>query len=93
MGYAKRVDANQAAIVEALKRLGWHVHDTSRLGGGFVDLVIARRGVLRLVEVKDGSKPPSAQAFTKAEENVRADFALAGVQVLVLTSVAEAVAL
>lgn len=47
-----RTDANQAAIVEALRQVGWKVQSTASLGGGFPDLVIARGYDVRLVEVK-----------------------------------------
>ena len=59
-----RTDANQAEIVRAFKALGCLVHDTSALGGGFPDLVVLAYGRPWLVEVKDGSKPPSARKFT-----------------------------
>lgn len=88
-----RVDGSHQAIVRALRQCGWMVWDTSRLGDGFPDLVIARAGVLRLVEVKDGSKPPSAQALTKAEWRCVEAFRVAGVSVAILRSEAEAGAL
>lgn len=67
MRYARAVDANQAAIVDALRKLGALVHSTARLGGGFPDLVVLWRGVVLLVEVKDGRKPPSARKLTPDE--------------------------
>jgi len=88
-----RVDANHKAVTAALRDCGWHVHDTSRLGGGFPDMVIAKAGRLLMVEVKDGTKPPSAQALTEAEEDVRWHFYRKGVHVQVVTSIEQAVAL
>jgi hypothetical protein len=72
MTYARKVDANQAQIVAAFRCLGWLVHDMSGTGGGFPDLMIGKLGpdgkvrpeTLRLVEVKDGKKPPSARELT-----------------------------
>lgn len=49
---AARTDANHGQIVAALKAAGWRVVSTARMGGGFPDLVVARRGVVRLIEVK-----------------------------------------
>lgn len=88
-----RVDANHAAIVEALRACGWHVHDCSRLGGGFPDLAIAKAGRLLLVEVKDGAKSASRQLFTPAEDAVYNDFLGQGVEVRVVTSVEQAIRL
>ena len=67
MRRAARVDANHAEITGTLRQCGWTVHDTSGVGGGFPDLVIAKGGRLVLVEIKDGAKKPSARRLTKAE--------------------------
>ena len=40
MRHAAKVDANQAELVDALRRLGLHVALTHRLGAGFPDLVV-----------------------------------------------------
>lgn len=65
---ARRVDANHAEIVAAFRQLGYSVADTSRLGNGFPDLVVAKAGRTVLVEVKDGAKPPSARKLTEDEQ-------------------------
>jgi hypothetical protein len=88
-----RVDANHAAVVQALRACGWLVWDTSGLGGGFPDVVVARAGVLRLVEIKDGRLSPSRRTLTPAEAACHTAMAAAGVPVVVVASVAEAVAL
>lgn len=69
MGYAKRTDFNQSRIVERFRSLGCQVFVTSSLGKGFVDLVVKAPYSHRalLVEVKDGSKPPSQQKLTPDE--------------------------
>lgn len=68
MRRAHRVDANHGAIIDALRRVGALVADTSALGGGFPDLVVAFRGRLVLLEVKDGAKSPSERKFTVPEQ-------------------------
>ena len=47
-----RVDHNHSEIVNALRKCGWLVHDTSSQGNGFPDLVCSLRGKIVLVEVK-----------------------------------------
>ena len=65
-----RTDSNHHGVIEALRAAGWTVHDTSRLGDGFCDLVAARHGRIELIEVKDGSKPLSRQQATPAEQRL-----------------------
>ena len=52
MRRAARVDVNQADIVQALRRAGAYVQDSSRMGGGFPDLVCGFKGKTVLIEVK-----------------------------------------
>ena len=87
MSYRRRVDANHGQISSALRRLGWYVLDCSRVGGGFPDLIAAKRGRIRFIEVKDGSLPPSGRKLTVAETKLHADFQAAGVDVEIVTSV------
>lgn len=75
MRRAARVDANQSADVKAIRDAGMTVAVTSALGKGFPDLVIGFRGLTCLVELKDGSKPPSAQKLTADEEKFRDSWA------------------
>jgi len=63
--YAFATDANQPEIVRALRKAGALVEDTTKSGKGFPDLVVAFRGTVYLIEVKDGNKPPSARKLTK----------------------------
>jgi len=67
-----RKDANHSAIVKSLQATGALVYDTAGVGGGFPDLMVSFRGVIRLLEIKDGNKPKSARKLTKQE----ADFFL-----------------
>jgi len=62
-----RVDDNQNEIVCALRRHGAFVHSLASLGGGVPDLLVAYRGQYALMEVKDGSKPPSKRRLTEDE--------------------------
>jgi Holliday junction resolvase len=65
---AAKVDANQPDIVGAFRRLGFSVAVTSKMGDGFPDLVVGRRGHNLLIEIKDGSKIPSKRQLTPAQE-------------------------
>ncbi len=95
MRRAGNIDANQPEIVEALRRVGVHVHITSDLGEGFPDLVTYKPGIgVKLIEVKDGAKPPSARRLTEQQckfardfpvdvvNDVRGALALFGIEVL-----------
>jgi len=88
---AAKVDANQPEIVAALRRLGASVAHTHAVGQGFPDLVAGYAGRTVLIEVKDGSKPPSARKLTPDE----AEFhdAWRGAPVVVVETVDHAVAL
>lgn len=50
---ARKVDANQAEIVAALRSLGASVISLHDAGSGIPDLLVGFRGVTRLVEVKN----------------------------------------
>jgi hypothetical protein len=54
-----KADSNQAAVTLALRQIGASVAITSMVGFGFPDLVVGYRGRNFLLELKDGSKPPS----------------------------------
>ncbi|PJN96415.1 hypothetical protein CNY89_02650 [Amaricoccus sp. HAR-UPW-R2A-40] len=64
MRRAAKVDANQAAIVNALRRAGASVQPLHAVGAGCPDLLVGYRGQNLMVEVKDGGKPPSARKLT-----------------------------
>jgi Holliday junction resolvase len=91
--YAKRTDANHAAIRDVLRQLQWLVFDTSAIGRGWPDLVALRGGQVRFVEVKDGAKVKSQQKLKPAQVALHAAFKAAGCPVVVVTSVEEAEAL
>jgi hypothetical protein len=62
-----RVDANQAAIVEALRAIGASVQSLAMVGRGVPDLLVGFRSQNWLIEVKDGAKPQSARRLTADE--------------------------
>lgn len=68
MRRAARTDRNQAEIVQALRQVGATVTPTHTVGGGFPDVVCGYRGLTYALEIKDGTKPPSAQKLTAEEE-------------------------
>ena len=67
MIYANRIDANQNAIVDALRECGATVRIISQ-GAGIPDLLVGYNGYTILMELKDGSKPPSARRLTEDEQ-------------------------
>jgi hypothetical protein len=72
---AGRIDSNQPAVVAYLRGLGMSVCILSPMGKGIPDLLIGWRGLNVLLELKDGSKPPSAQALTGDERDWHAKWA------------------
>jgi hypothetical protein len=86
---AKRIDANQPEIVDALRRVGAVVQSLAELGRGCPDLLVAFRGDNYLMEVKDGSKPPSARQLTADEAAWHGRWKRAG-QVEIVESVNDA---
>lgn len=67
MRRAARIDANQPAVVEALRRIGAAVTPMHTLGNGVADLLVSYRQSWLCMEVKDGSLPPSKRALTDLE--------------------------
>lgn len=67
MRRAAKVDANHEAVVSALRSCGATVHSLAAVGDGCPDLLVGWRGMTLLVEVKDGSKPPSRRRLTQAQ--------------------------
>jgi Holliday junction resolvase len=87
MRRAARTDNNHREIIDELRQLGFSVADTSRLGGGFPDIVVGKNGVNYLMEIKDGDKPPSQRKLTPDEEKF---FALWKGDAVVVNSIEEA---
>jgi predicted RecB family nuclease len=64
MRRAAKVDGNHGEIVAALRKAGAGVCDLSAVGQGCPDLLVSYRSRWHLVEVKDGSRPPSERRLT-----------------------------
>lgn len=67
MRRAAKIDANQPAIVAALRSIGATVTPIHAVGNGCPDLLVGFRQKNYVFEVKDGSKPPSARKLTDDE--------------------------
>jgi len=78
----RRTDANHKAIVEQLRQRGIAVLDLHSLPGA-LDLLVGFRGVLSLIELKDGAKSPSRRRVTDAEQTTIARFRAVGCPVIV----------
>ena len=64
MRCAAKIDANQPEIVLALRQAGASVQPLHGVGGGCPDILAGWQGQNFLIEIKDGSKPPSARKLT-----------------------------
>ena len=74
MRRAARTDRNHQDIVSEFRRLGCHVVSLAALGSGVPDLLVTIRHRAHeyvrtlLVEIKDGSKAPSARVLTPDQQ-------------------------
>jgi hypothetical protein len=50
--------------MDALRKAGAEVTSLHQVGGGVPDLLVSYRNKWHVIEVKDGSKPPSARMLT-----------------------------
>lgn len=84
------LDANQGAIVDALREAGCMVRSTAVVGDGFPDLVVGFRGKTFLLEVKnpDGR----GEDLTKLEQIFAQAWEQHGGPFMVVTTAAQAVA-
>lgn len=67
MRRAAKVDENQSAIVRDLRKMGATVQLLHMVGAGCPDALVGWNGETFLLEIKDGSKPPSARKKTDAQ--------------------------
>lgn len=67
--YAKRTDANQKEIVDALRRIGASVYVTSHVGKNFPDLVVGFRNRNFLFEIKAGHASHAKQKLSEGQLN------------------------
>lgn len=63
----KRTDSNQNEVFKVFRQMGCTVLNLSNLGGCCDGLVAVSLDRQFLVEIKDGSKPPSQRKLTPAE--------------------------
>lgn len=66
---AAKVDANQAEVVDALRRIGASVQTLHAVGMGCPDILVGFRSINLLMEIKDGDKPASATNLTSWQED------------------------
>lgn len=74
---AARVDDNQAEIVAALRGAGCSVLSLAAIGKGCPDLLVCSPFYpwkYHALEVKDGSKPPSARKLTPDQQKFHAEW-------------------
>lgn len=62
---------------------------TAEMGSGFPDLLVAKNGVLRQVEVKDPKQPANKRALSSDQRDYHARLAAAGCPVLVIETDAD----
>lgn len=76
---AAKKDANHQEIVKLFRALGYSVLDVAQLKN-CCDVIVAKRKRTIAVEIKDGTKPPSARKLSKGEQefkdNWRGEWAL-----------------
>lgn len=68
MRRAAKTDRNHQEIVAAFRKLGCSVLPLHTVGAGCPDICVGLNFKSALVEIKDGTKPPSARALTKDEQ-------------------------
>ena len=90
MRRAARIDRNQPEIVEALRKLGASVQPLHTAHDGIPDLLVGFQGRNFLLEVKDGTKPPSARKLTSCQVQWPREWSG---QAAIVTSTEEAIAL
>jgi len=89
MRRAARIDDNHIQIVNALRAMGASVQPLHTVGSGCPDLLVGFRGANKILEVKDGEKPPSARQLTPDQREWIA--AWRGGQVWVVHSIEQAI--
>ncbi len=64
MRRSAKIDGNHRAIVAHLEAIGCSVQTLAAVGRGVPDLLVGRRAVNVLIEVKDGEQAPSRRQLT-----------------------------
>ncbi len=89
MRRAARRDVNENEIVREMRAAGAFVKAIN--DEGTFDLLVFHNGQTILMEIKDGSKPPSARKLTPAEQKFHDEWP--GDNLHIVNSVAEALAI
>ena len=89
---AAKVDRNHKEIVEALRDYGAFVINTSQLKNAF-DILVCYQGKIFIMEIKDGSLPPSKRKLTEGEIKCKQGVNDAGCKYHIVHSVYEALTL
>ena len=84
----RRVDSNHSEIVAALRKAGAVVIDIHTVPGA-LDLIVAHRGELHIMEVKRGVINPRLHLTPKESKTIDA-LAHVGVQAILVTSAEQA---
>ncbi len=87
-GHKGRTDGNHQDVIDELRKAGITAISLASVGDGCPDVVAGFRGANFLLEVKDGTKPPSARVLTAAEMKFASTW---GGMVYVVTSPEDAV--
>lgn len=74
MRRAAKVDANQPAIVAALRKMGCKVQSLAAIGKGVPDLLVMHRHRLVLMEIKEPSKVPSKRVLRPLQAKWHAEW-------------------
>ena len=92
MGFrrAAAIDANQPEIVKALRQMGAFVLITSQLKNAF-DILVAYNSKWYAMEIKDGTKPPSARKLSAGEKICKKQVEATGCTYYVVNSIDEAI--
>lgn len=67
---ARCLDANHGDVRDHLRAIGWSVLDLATHGMS-VDVAVGKPHYAALVEIKDGTKPPSKRELTEDEKRLR----------------------
>lgn len=86
MRRAARRDSNESDIVKAMREAGAYVKIIN--DEGLFDLLCWHNGRTLLLEIKDGSRPPSARRLTDAEQKFHDEWP--GTNLYIINSVQEA---
>jgi hypothetical protein len=86
MRRAARRDSNESDIVKAMREAGAYVKIIN--DEGLFDLLCWNNGRTLLLEIKDGSRPPSARRLTDAEQKFHDEWP--GTNLHIINSVQEA---